>query len=155
MDIRKILQSEEGFRSQPYLCSNGYVTIGYGTKLHKRKGMNPKNFPLHISEAAATELLNQEVLSIRNSLLNSKHGKTFADLSRVRQDILVSMAYQLGVTGLLKFKKTWKNIELGLFTLAAMEMSDSKWARQDSPARANRHSLAMAHDNLNEYKIYF
>ena len=31
--MSKIIKIEEGFREQAYVCSLGYPTIGYGTKL--------------------------------------------------------------------------------------------------------------------------
>ena len=40
------------------------------------------------------------------------------------------MAYNMGVTGLLKFKNTLKNIENEKYIEASNQMLDSKWAKQ-------------------------
>ena len=40
------------------------------------------------------------------------------------------MAYNLGVDGLLKFKKMWKALEKQDYQTAAEEMKDSKWYHQ-------------------------
>jgi lysozyme len=154
MIVKKILAFEEGFRSRPYICSAGYITIGYGTKLHKRKGMNPNNFPLTINEAAATEMLNDDLTETINALQRSKQGAVFNNLSQTRKNLIISMAYQLGVTGVLKFKKTWKFLAAEMYSEAATEMLDSKWFL-DTPERAKRHSVVMAVDNMNNYRIYF
>lgn len=155
MTLKKILSFEEGFRNKPYLCAAGYVTIGYGTKLHKRLGMNPENFPLTITELAATEMLNDDIDEVLAAIARSKNAETFNRLSQVRKDILISMAYQIGVSGLMKFKKTWKYLQGGLYEEASIEMMDSEWAREDSPERAERHARVMLVDNMNIYRIYF
>lgn len=53
------------------------------------------------------------------------------------QRALVSMAYQLGVSGLLNFRKMLAALESGDRLQAAAEALDSRWARQ-TPSRANR-----------------
>lgn len=53
------------------------------------------------------------------------------------RDVLVEMAYQLGVSGLLKFKKTLKLITDRKYMEASVEMLDSLWARQ-TPNRAKK-----------------
>jgi len=151
MNITSILKFEEGFRAKPYLCSNGYVTIGYGTKLHKDRMLDPNDFELVVNETAAAEMLNIKVEEVRKQLLDSDQGEVFARLSQARQDVLVSMAYQMGVHGLLKFKKTWAHLDFNSFEAAATEMLDSKWARSDSPARARRHAEAMKENSLSSY----
>ena len=60
-----------------------------------------------------------------------------------RKSVMVSMAYQMGVDGLAKFSKTLDHIKRGEFAEAAMEMLNSKWARDDSPERARRHTEQM------------
>ena len=49
------------------------------------------------------------------------------------------MAYQIGVNGLLKFKKMISAIEFGDWEEAERQALDSKWAKQ-TPARAHRHA---------------
>ena len=47
------------------------------------------------------------------------------------------MCYQLGVTGVSKFKKTLAYLENFEYRMASKEMLDSRWARQ-TPNRAKR-----------------
>ncbi len=117
--------------------------------------MNPDNFPLTITELAATEMLKDDIDEVLVGIARSKYAQTFDRLSQVRKDVLISMAYQIGVNGLLKFKKTWKYLEGGMYEEASNEMLDSEWARDDSPERAQRHARVMLVDNFNVYKIFF
>lgn len=152
--IKNILAFEEGLGLRPYICSEGYVTIGYGTKLHKNRGMKASDFPLVINEAIATEMLNDDVSEIIHALQNSKQGDVYRSLSQTRKNIIVSMAYQLGVTGVLKFKNTWKALEAGDWELASKEMLDSKWFI-DTPERAERHATVILDGSMITYNMYF
>ena len=66
-----------------------------------------------------------------------------AKLDDVRQRVLLDMAFNLGVVGLLSFKRTLGVIEAGRYELAAAMMLDSKWAGQVGQ-RAERLSRMMA-----------
>lgn len=68
-----------------------------------------------------------------------------------RADVLYSMAYQLGVDGLLAFKNTLVMISVGNFDGAAEGMLSSIWARQ-TPQRAKRHAQVMRSGNYDAYK---
>jgi len=148
--IEQILKFEEGFNTHPYLCSEGYVTIGYGTKLHNHKDMNPKDFCLVVNEESAMALLKVEVNHIVNRLVAGPYSATFRDLDTVRKDILISMAYQMGTNGLYGFKNMWIALAERDYLRAAEEMLDSRWAVQ-TPNRANRHTLCMETGKLHEY----
>jgi lysozyme len=54
----------------------------------------------------------------------------FDELSEARQIVLVDMCFNLGMAGLMKFRKMLRAVELGTFHLAADEMMASKWASQ-------------------------
>lgn len=58
-------------------------------------------------------------------------------LNDPRQDVLVQMAFQLGVAGLAKFHTALGEIHAGRYAEAADAMLASAWARQ-TPARARR-----------------
>jgi lysozyme len=47
----------------------------------------------------------------------------------------MNMAFQMGITGLMKFKKTLSLVEMGLYDDAADNMLKSLWAKQ-TPNRA-------------------
>jgi lysozyme len=149
MNLTKLIEYEEGFRSHPYLCSEGYVTIGYGTKLHNNKGLDPKDFPITVDRIMASLWLNQYVVSMENKLLHSSKGKIFDRLGENRRAIILSMAYQMGVFGVLKFPSMWKALDVGDWEEAGRQALDSRWAAQ-TPSRAKRHARVLAGETLTE-----
>lgn len=156
MSITKILEFEEGFRARPYLCSEGFVTIGLGSKLHNNKGMNPKDFPLNINLETAKNMLAYDVSNLYDTLGSRKYAymfKVFKEQSLNRREILMSMMYQMGVDGVHGFKKMWTALDNKNYTDAASEMLDSRWAKQ-TPARANRHAIVMTKNSFNVYDNY-
>ena len=147
-----VIGVEEGFREEPYLCSEGYVTVGYGTKLHNDTGMNPEDFPLVVSKKVAFAMMQNDISWILFKLENNFEDYTpiFLSLSTQRKAIIASMAYQMGFNGLSKFKKMWRALEVTNYHKASLEMLDSLWAVQ-TPNRANRHAKAMVDGTLEEY----
>ena len=92
-----------------------------------------------------------EVHRLKNLL--SSHDVTknaFLNANMERQAIFISMAYQLGFDGLLKFKNMWKYANVGSWQMTAAEAWDSRWAKQTS-ARAKRHVQVLAHGNFDIY----
>lgn len=121
MDIYKQLIRDEGNVPYAYQDSLGYWTIGIGFLIDKRKG---GRLPKEVSDF----WLNYEVDKVRGEL--SKRLPLYNKLDNVRKDCLVNMAFNLGVNGLLNFKKTLKLVEQGDYSSAATEMLDSRWANQ-------------------------
>lgn len=149
MKLIDILTYEEGFRAKPYLCSEGYVTIGLGTKLHKSKGMNPNDFLITVTPDQAAEWLTADIKYLTTNLSKSSVGNIFINLSQDRHAVVLSMAYQMGVVGILKFSKMWKAFKEGDFQEAANQALDSLWARQTSK-RAHRHARVLAGETLEQ-----
>ena len=67
-----------------------------------------------------------------------------------RRAVLVSMAYQMGVSGLLGFKNTLQLIEAGSYAAAGRGMRQSRWYKQ-TPARAERHARVMESGTFDAY----
>ena len=152
MDLSTIVKFEEGFRSHPYLCSAGYVTIGYGTKLHNHKGLDPKHFCLALSKKTAELLLTNTLVQFDNLLENGSLKDIYLEQPAEVKAILISMAYQMGYQGLTKFHNMWNSLDVKDYEMAADEMLDSKWAREDSPARALRHSIVVRTLSMDVYE---
>lgn len=118
------LKSDEGLRLKPYKCTEGYDTIGYGRNLETNG----------ISENEAETMLMNDICRVMESLNNQG---LLIDHTKPRQDVLINMAFQLGVSGLLKFKKMIRALDDRNYSEAAKQMLDSRWATQ-TPNRANR-----------------
>lgn len=122
------LIKDEGLSLIPYLDSNGNWTIGVGHKLKSECG------PITLEYAG--KLLAEDIKIAREAAM--RIVPSFNELCEERQFVLISMAFQLGPTGLKGFKKMLLAIENKAYVVASQEMLDSKWHRQDAPKRAER-----------------
>lgn len=113
----RMLIRHEGLRLKPYKDSVGKLTIGVGRNLDD----------VGISEAEAMFLLDHDIDAAR---AEAQKFVWFSKLDNVRQDVIVSMVFNLGMTRLLGFKNTLKAVEAGNWEAAAKGMLDSKWAKQ-------------------------
>ena len=120
------IKRHEGLVLHAYEDSLGYLTIGYGRLIDRAKHGG-------ISEAEAEYLLQNDVSIVLSAL--HRNIIFFDSLCVPRQAVLVNMAFQMGIAGLLKFKKTLTLIEMGAYDGAADGMLKSLWAKQ-TPNRA-------------------
>jgi len=116
--LRDMLKTHEGLRLKPYRCPAGKITIGYGRNLEDRG----------ITTEEAEQMLENDITSITQSLY--EEIPFFYQLDPVRQSVLIDMAFNLGIGGLLGFRNTLRMIDAGDWEKAAQNMMDSKWARQ-------------------------
>lgn len=122
------LRRDEGEVLHAYQDHLGFWTIGIGVLIDKRKG---GGITQEESEYLFLNRLREKERVLRNKL------PWFARLDDARQGVLLNMAYQMGVEGLLAFKNTLAAVEAGDYKKAAEGMLASKWAQQ-TPARATR-----------------
>ncbi len=123
------IEAEEGFRACAYQDHLGYWTIGIGTLIDARKGGG-------ISKEAAYFMVGEKIASIEAAF--DRRIPWWRSLSDARQRVLINMAYQMGITGALKFKDTLRYLKAGDFRGAKYAMLDSVWAKTDTPERAKR-----------------
>jgi len=129
----KQIKRHEGFVSNAYKDSLNYLTIGYGRLIDKSKGGG-------ISESEAEYLLANDVNGVYEAL--NRSIPSFKTLNEPRQAVLLNMAFQMGVNGLMQFKSTLKLIEIGDYDAAADNMLKSLWASQ-TPNRAKEMATQM------------
>ena len=131
--LRDQLKHDEGVVPHAYQDSEGYWTIGVGRLIDERKGglLSPKEIEY---------LLDNDIERVTISL--QREWAWFNDLNDVRQEVLANMCFNLGLTGLKKFKKMIAALERRDWLDASREMLDSKWATQVGN-RAIRLSKAM------------
>ena len=133
MDLKSQLLREEGAESCAYQDSLGYWTIGVGRLIDSRKGGGLSNEEIDM-------LLDNDIKRNYEAVL--KALPWMEKLSNQRQAVLIGMAFQMGIGGLLQFKRMLGSVEDGQYGEAAIEMLDSTWAKQ-TPARAHRMALQM------------
>ena len=145
MNTLELISYEEGYRMKPYLCSEGYPTIGIGKRIGP-KGADLSLYEFTVNEHVAQAWLLEEVIKIERSLV--KH-EWYCVLDEDRKIIITSMAYQLGMTGLLKFKNMIAALEREDWTEAGLAAVDSKWYRQ-TKQRAERHAKVLYCGSIKE-----
>lgn len=147
----KLLEFEEGYRSQAYYCSKGYPTIGIGKKIGSQNQALSDFSLISTPKSVAYAWLEYD---LKTTIKQCERFRWFNALNDERKGIVLSMCYQMGFNGFCKFKRTIRHIERGNFSLAAKEMLDSIWAKQTT-GRANRHSKVMElgrWDAVEQYK---
>jgi len=111
------LKLHEGYKNKLYVDTVGVPTIGVGFNLDQ---------PV---PTAVIDFWYDYVLAEHEKALNI--GIPWAkSLDEVRYSVLLNMAYNLGISGLLKFKQTLGAIKRGDYDQAASMMLQSKWASQ-------------------------
>lgn len=122
IDISKLkdqLARHEGVRHKVYKDTVGKLTIGIGRNLTD----------VGLSHAEIDLLFDND---IERTIAGVRQVPAFIWLEGddVRQRVLINMAFNLGLGGLLGFKETLLAIERGDYGAAADRMLLSKWADQ-------------------------
>lgn len=133
------LEFHEGYRANKYICTGGKTTQGIGHNLDNNPLNETEKIIIkdlnHWTKSEARFVLSNDIEKCKLMLDNMVRG--FNKLDDERQYALVDMCFQLGINGLLKFKKMLKAIEVGDFEEANKQCLDSSYAKQ-TPSRANR-----------------
>tara|TARA_R110002167_G_scaffold2973_1_gene14438 strand:+ start:498 stop:911 length:414 start_codon:yes stop_codon:yes gene_type:complete len=118
MRIEDLLIKHEAMRLKPYECTAGDLTIGVGRNLDS----------MGLSEDEVYYLLQNDIRRCEKELL--KAFDWFAHLDTVRQDAMMDMCFNLGISRLRGFEKALNAMEEGDYEEAAVEFLDSNWADQ-------------------------
>ena len=106
-------------RSHVYMCPAGYETVGVGRNIAESG--------LGLSEDEIDYLLKNDIKRCKQELTALSW---FTDLDSVRQDALINLCFNLGMTRLMGFKNAMAAMAEGNYEKAADEFMDSKWATQ-------------------------
>lgn len=143
-DLQAMLIAQEGTgprdehgRFLPYTDSVGKLTIGYGHLIEK-------GIPAEIGNMLFQSDLADAISDVRYVC------SCYDQLSRPRQLVMVSLAFNLGRAGLGKFVRFLGALHLGHYDEAADHLLDSKAARTDAPARYKQ-LASMMRDNVSEW----
>ena len=123
LNLMNQLRRHEGLRLEPYKCSEGYLTVGFGRNLETNG----------ISEAEAEFMLLNDLLMVEGEL---KDEGWYNQLDETRRAVVLNMAFNLGKPTLLKFKKFIGALSDDDYETASKEMvtgsngGESKWASQ-------------------------
>ena len=126
-NLKEQIAKHEGYEPKVYKCTNGYDTIGYGFAIKD----------LYMDKEVADLILDQKINKLLKRIsADEDWGDWFLEKPQVIQEVLINMIYQIGFSGVKRFRKTIQYIKDDNFLMASEEMLDSKWAKSDSPNRA-------------------
>ena len=126
-NLKEMIAKHEGYEPRVYKCTNGYDTIGYGFAIKD----------LYMDKEVADLILDQKIQQMLKRILSDEDwGNWFPEKPQKIQEVLINMIFQIGFSGVKKFRKTIQYIKDDNFLMAGEEMLDSKWAKSDSPNRA-------------------
>ena len=124
----------EGFRDHVYMDTEGFRTIGWGHKVvHEDKFEDGKTYTKEELQDVFDKDL-QKAIGQARMLMEEFNVK---DLPTTAQHTITEMVYQLGKSGVSKFRNMWKCLQNRDFNGASLEMLDSRWNRQ-TPNRCKK-----------------
>jgi len=116
--LREQLIRHEDLRLKPYRDSVGKLSIGVGRNLDD----------VGISREEALLLLDNDILRAQTAVIRELPWAV--ELDSARFEVLINMAFNMGIGGLLGFRKFLAELQDRHFEAAAKEMLDSRWAEQ-------------------------
>ncbi len=116
--LREQLIRDEDDKQFVYIDSVGAATIGVGRNL-RDKGL---------SQFEREFLLRNDIADY--TLEVYQHIPWAGELDEARREVLINMAFNMGIGGLLQFVKFLASLKAKDYTVASAEMLDSKWAKQ-------------------------
>lgn len=127
------LVMHEGCRLKPYYCTKGKQTIGVGRNLDDNPLTEEEkrvcgDWEKGITKNAAFYLLRHDIERVEKEC--KKKIAFYELLDDERQYALLDMAFNLGIAGVLKFKKMLMAMACGYFEDAAKECLNSKYAKE-------------------------
>ena len=136
--LLKSVKEHEGYRTKVYLDTLGKRTVGYGHLCVEDHWEDDKEYEWgYLEEILHKDL--REAIAGADELIEQHNCK---DLEGQAKEVVVEMIFQLGKTGVSKFKKMWEALSEYNYIGASFEMLDSKWANQ-TPNRAKKMAALM------------
>lgn len=129
--LKNELIQGEGYYSHPYYDIYGKLHIGVGRNIEER-GLVPTEIDL---------MLNHDIDWCWSELIN--RYPWFYTLDENRKVVVLEMYFSLGAKKFMTFKNFITAMDKKLYSLASIEMLDSKWSKDIGDIRAKRLSRAM------------
>ena len=139
IDMEKLLASvkkHEGYRNKVYLDTLNKRTVGVGHLCVEDFWEDDKEY----EEKFLMDILEadlQNAIKSAKDLINNCPSGGKANISSDAEIIIIEMVFQLGKSGVSKFRNMWKALQQDppQYDVASIEMLDSRWAKQ-TPNRA-------------------
>ena len=137
----KLLESvkrHEGYRNKVYLDTLGKRTVGVGHLCVENFWEDDKEY----EEDFLMGILEKDLQSAIDQADDMCKNLTISDDAKI---IIIEMIFQLGGTGVSKFRKMWQALQQDPpdYAEASVQMLDSRWAKQ-TPNRAKEMARHMS-----------
>ena len=130
-NLKKRIKKNEGFSLKPYKDQLGFFTIGFGHLIL------PNEKYLLEKKINKTELEKIFIKDFNRAQKNFNiFLKPFSSNTR-DSELLIEMVFQMGIEGVLKFKKLLHKMHKGNKYLVCFEMMNSLWYKQ-TPNRVKK-----------------
>jgi lysozyme len=141
IDMDKLLESvkkHEGYRNKVYLDTLNKRTVGVGHLCVEDFWEDGKEY----DEDFLMGILEKDLQSAIDQADDMCKGLTISDDAKI---IIIEMIFQLGGTGVSKFRKMWQALQQDPpdYAEASVQMLDSRWAKQ-TPNRAQEMARHMS-----------
>jgi len=133
--LREQLKIDEGVKYEVYLDHLGYKTFGIGHLVVAGDDEYGADVGHPVSEERVNNVFNKDVETYISEA--KKVFPNLEDLPEEAQQVIVNMCFNMGAPRLGQFKKFIAAVNDSNWSTAAVEMMDSRWAKQVG-ARAER-----------------
>jgi lysozyme len=137
--LTQSIMKHEGFRGIVYKDSLGYKTIGWGHKCtdkdHYQEGHT-------YSKNELGQTLDKDINTAIKGTIQLFQQENIKILAADAVLVITEMVFQMGETGVGKFKTMFEFLKKSEYKLAATDMLSSKWAKQ-THKRAQNLALEM------------
>jgi lysozyme len=127
--LKKEITSDEGQVLEVYKDHLGYPTVGVGHLILESDEEYGMGVGTPITQTRCDELLFQDLNTVLKECEDRFHNN-WRDWPEEVKLIIANMAFNLGLTRLVKFKKMFEALNEGDYKTASEEGLDSKWAKQ-------------------------
>ena len=134
-ELKARIRDHEGCVDTVYLDTLGKATIGIGhlVQPHERQRFK-EGIKISVDEIEDLFLIDLNRACAGAEELIGQLYKNDRRLPQAIEHVIVEMVFQLGKTGVSKFRKMWKALSDGDRQEAANQMKDSRWHSQ-TPVR--------------------
>ena len=128
--VKNSIKKHEGFRNKVYKDTLGKRTIGYGHLCVEDWWEDDKEY----TQAELERIFDKDFDKAKEGASKLYEG---CEINDTAKGVIIEMVFQLGPTGVSKFKNMWKALKETPpnYSVAKIEMLDSRWAKQ-TPNRA-------------------
>ena len=123
-----LVKEAESFKPNEYRCTAGKLTQGYGRNLEVYPLSDAEKEELN-EDGSVNEVIAEKwaIKELRECEEKLSQNIIYQKQSDVRKAVLLDMCFNIGYSGLMKFKKMWIALGERDYPKASREMKDSSY----------------------------